>query len=194
MTESNPRREPTETTDTAGALGDNRPHKPADDREEIYFEGTPLIRGDVGKMILCVVIAIGLISLPILAAIYDWSGWATWMTIAAIAIALLVLVIPVIFTRTVHYRISNYRIDLERGILSKRIDTLELWHVDDISFHQSLTDRMLGVGTITVFSNDSTTPKLPLHGIPSPRPVFDALKQRIIAVKRQRGVIKMDVG
>jgi hypothetical protein len=33
-----------------------------------------------------------------------------------------------------------------------------------------------------------------VRGLPKPRPIFDALKQRIIAVKRQRGVIKMDVG
>jgi hypothetical protein len=43
-------------------------------------------------------------------------------------------------------------------------------------------------------SNDKTTPQLVLHGLPKARPLFDALKQRIIAVKRQRGVIKMDVG
>jgi len=35
---------------------------------------------------------------------------------------------------------------------------------------------------------------LELHGVPNPRQIFDNLKQRIIAVKRQRGVIKMDVG
>ena len=92
------------------------------------------------------------------------------------------------------YRISNYRIDYERGVLSKNIDTLELWHVEDIQFHQSLIDRLSSVGTITVISHDETTPKLELHGLPNPRPIFESLKQRIIAVKRQRGVIKMDVG
>jgi hypothetical protein len=52
----------------------------------------------------------------------------------------------------------------------------------------------MGTGTITIMSHDKTTPKLVLHGIPHPRPVFESLKQRIIAVKRQRGVVKMDVG
>jgi hypothetical protein len=78
--------------------------------------------------------------------------------------------------------------------LSKRIDTLELWHVEDISFAQSISDRMLGVGTITIVSHDNTTPRLELKSLPNPRPLFDSLKQRIIAVKRQRGVIKMDGG
>jgi len=30
--------------------------------------------------------------------------------------------------------------------------------------------------------------------VPNPRPLFENLKQRVIAVKRQRGVIKMDTG
>jgi hypothetical protein len=39
-----------------------------------------------------------------------------------------------------------------------------------------------------------TTPRLDLVGLPNARPLFEALKTRIIAVKRQRGVVKMDTG
>jgi uncharacterized membrane protein YdbT with pleckstrin-like domain len=110
------------------------------------------------------------------------------------ALAILFLLVPWVLTRMRRYRISNYRIDYERGLLSKRIDTLELWHVDDISFQQGLLDRIFNVGQVTIISNDKTTPRLELEGLPNPRPIFDSLKQRVIAVKRQRGVIKMDVG
>jgi hypothetical protein len=92
------------------------------------------------------------------------------------------------------YRITNYRIDFERGWLGKTIDTLELWHVEDIRYHQTFLDRLLNVGTITVVSHDESLPRLELKGLPNPRPLFETLKQRVIAVKRQRGVIKMDTG
>jgi hypothetical protein len=52
----------------------------------------------------------------------------------------------------------------------------------------------MGVGTIVVFSDDQSTPNLELRGLPNPRDIFEKLKQRVISVKRQRGVIKMDVG
>jgi hypothetical protein len=52
----------------------------------------------------------------------------------------------------------------------------------------------MGLGTITLVSRDPTTPRLTLAGLKGARAIFDTLKQRIIAVKRQRGVIKMDVG
>jgi len=109
-------------------------------------------------------------------------------------IGLMFALTPILMTKTYRYRISNYRIDFERGLLSRSIDTLELWHVEDISFHQSLLDRLLGVGTITIISHDDTNPRLELKSLPKPRPLFDMLKQRVIAVKRQRGVIKMDGG
>lgn len=67
-------------------------------------------------------------------------------------------------------------------------------HVEDLKFHQSLLDRILRIGAITVASHDETTPRLLLRALPNPRPVFETLKQRIITVKRQRGVIKLDAG
>ena len=102
--------------------------------------------------------------------------------------------IPVLQLRARRYRITNYRIDFERGFFSKTIDTLELWHVEDLHFFQSLFDRIMNVGNITVLAHDDTMPRLEIRGIPSPRPLYETLKQRVIAVKRQRGVIKMDPG
>ena len=58
----------------------------------------------------------------------------------------------------------------------------------------SIIDRIVNTGDITILSHDDTTPRLELFGVPNPRPLFENLKQRVIAVKRQRGVIKMDTG
>ena len=173
---------------------DGRPHKPADDKEEIYFEGSPLLRGDLGRMFIFAVIAAILVAIPILNARFHWFAMPSWGWVVAIALALVCLLIPYLMIKAVRYRITNYRIDYERGLLSKNIDTLELWHVEDINFHQSVIDRIVNTGDITVLSHDDTTPKLQLNGIPNPRPLFESLKQRIIAVKRPRGVIKMDTG
>jgi hypothetical protein len=176
------------------AANDDTPHRPADDQEVVYFEGSPLLRGSLGQLFAYMGVALVLFVLPfflywLMAA---WpNGWVVailWL--AAVAVGAW----PFILVRTVRYRISNYRIDYDRGILSRNIDTLELWHVDDISFHQSLSDRLMNVGTITVMSGDKTTPQLKLMGLPDPTPLFNSLKQRIISVKRQRGVIKMDIG
>jgi len=175
---------------------EHHPHKPADDREEVYFAGSPMLRGELGRLLSFVFFGLIIIAIPFvyhfLQKTGDWPAW--WVTLALVVIGIIIMFIPWIITKTLRYRISNYRIDFERGWLSKSIDTLELWHVEDISFHQSLSNRILGVGTITIISSDDTSPKLELKSLPRPRQLFESLKQRVIAVKRQRGVVKMDVG
>jgi membrane protein YdbS with pleckstrin-like domain len=180
----------------AAPLEPEQPHRPPDDNEEVYYEGSPLLRGELLLTVGCTVAGLAFIAIPIAYYLLSkdgvWPAW--WLTLALAAIGLIIIVYPLLHVRKTHYRVTNYRIDVERGLIAKRIDTLELWHVDDIDFNQSVTDRILGVGTIEVLSNDKTTPKLSLRSIARPRPLFDLLKKRVIAVKRQRGVVKFDTG
>jgi len=171
-----------------------QPHKPADDREEIYYDGSPLLRGELGQFSIYFIVG-ALLAIGSLVLRFAFDVHIPGLALGILVVlGLLVILFPVLKLKTIKYRISNYRIDYERGLISKNIDTLELWHVEDVRLHQSMTDRLLGCGTITIISKDDTTPQLDLHSLPNPRPLFEHLKQRIIAVKRQRGVIKMDVG
>ena len=198
MTTSDPRRQPPGVAPSAAPAAsapEERPHRPADDKEEVYYEGSPMVRGEVGMFMLWSVIGVVVLVAPFLwHYVFGKDWWPWYVVVAAVAVGLLLMVIPILVVKQFRYRISNYRIDFERGLLGKKIETMELWHVDDVEFQQSFFDRVMGVGQITVFSNDKTTPRLELKGLPNPRPLFESLKQRIIAVKRQRGVIKMDVG
>lgn len=166
------------------------PHTPADDSEQVYFDGPPSAVSSLGHIFLFTLVGIVVIVIPFLVH-KSVPGWAYPV---GILLGLILIGIPWLRLRSHRYRITNYRIDIERGLLWKRIDTMELWHVEDLSFNQSPVARMFGMGTITIVSHDPSTPKLILAGLPQARPTFDSLKQRIIAVKRQRGVIKMDVG
>jgi membrane protein YdbS with pleckstrin-like domain len=166
----------------------------APDQETVFYEGAPKLRGEVGLLATCVAIAAVVLAIPILTHVARAEGAPWWLWLVGIVVALLVLVLPTLLVRKNRYRISNYRIDHEEGLLSKRIDTIELWHVDDVRMEQSVIDRMVGVGTIHIHSNDPTSPVLPLRSLPEPRKLLDAIKQRIIAVKRQRGVMKFDGG
>ena len=186
---SDPRR------DAISSLGDDRSTPPVDDKEEVYYEGSPMVRGEMGMFIMWTALGVVVAAVPFIWHYGLGNEWWPWyITGAAVVIGLLLMTIPVLVVKQFRYRISTHRIDFERGLLGKKIDTMELWHVDDIKFEQTFFNRLMGVGRITVMSDDQTTPSLELKGLPNPRPLFDSLKQRIIAVKRQRGVIKMDMG
>ncbi|MDB5357836.1 MAG: uncharacterized protein JWN24_4289 [Phycisphaerales bacterium] len=175
-------------------LSANKPHRPADDTEEVYYEGSPLIRGAVSKGILWELLGLALIAAPWVITIVLKTHLPVGVFAALVVIGLIIVCIPPLRAMTVRFRITNYRIDYERGLLGKDIDTLELWHVEDIQFNQSILDRLLAIGTITITSHDQTTPTLIMHSLPHSRHLFDQLKQRIISVKRQRGVLKVDTG
>jgi hypothetical protein len=142
------------------------PHKPADDREEVYYEGPGMLRAEWGTILLSFLAGLVFIAVPIVLATFNKSIPA-WGWIVAFAIGLAVIAFPILKIRSVKWRVTNYRIDREYGLLSKSIDTLELWHVEDIRFHQNVVDRIFGVGDITVISHDDTTPTLTLGGMPN---------------------------
>jgi membrane protein YdbS with pleckstrin-like domain len=173
---------------------DSTPHKEPSDTEEVYFEGSPPLRGLMLHLLLWPLAGLVLIAAPIvLHFTIVPSGPPLVVWASCILVGLGLLMVLVLISKTIHYRITNYRIDYERGLISKDIDTLELWHIEDLHFHQSLLDRILGVGTIQVTSRDEKMPEL-LIRVPNPRPLYETLKQRVIAVKRARGVIKVDPG
>ncbi len=169
------------------------PHRPADDEEEVYFDGSPLLRAEWPALSILILIGLALIFIGFAPLIWNWN-WPWWLMALFWIVGLFLPFSLPLWLKTLRYRITNYRIDFEHGILTKRIETMELWHVDDLRFRQSLLERILRVGTISVLSKDESTPDLELRGLPHPRQLFESLKQRVIAVKRQRGVIKMDLG
>lgn len=172
----------------------SQPSSPrAEEQEVVYYEGRPQFRADQTSVLLFGLLGIALVVVGVLSMVLTW-GIPVLVGLAMIAAGVLAVLIPWWLTRLTRYRISSHRIDYEHGLLTKRIETMELWHVDDISFQQGLIDRMFNVGTIAVLSDDKTTPRLELHGIPNPRAIFDSLKSRVITAKRQRGVIKVDTG
>jgi uncharacterized membrane protein YdbT with pleckstrin-like domain len=159
----------------------------------IYYEGSPPWRGLGGKVILWPLAGLAFLAIPFVATAYGHHVRPIEWLIHLVVSPLLAFV-PVLHAKTIRYRITSYRIDYERGLFSKDIDTIELWHVEDLHFHQSLWERIMGVGRIRILTHDATMPELILRGVPNPRPLFETLKQRVIAVKRARGVIKVDPG
>jgi uncharacterized membrane protein YdbT with pleckstrin-like domain len=63
------------------------------------------------------------------------------------------------------YRLTNQRLVLESGVLSKTVTEIDIRTVEEVSFHQSFAERLLGIGQISLSS--STSPALP--GMPGLR-------------------------
>lgn len=77
------------------------------------------------------------------------------------------------------YKVSLRRVETEKGVLSKQVDSLELWRVLDVEYSQSLVDRMFDNGRIKLISTDQTSPNLVLHGLPGHRALFEQLREAV---------------
>ena len=54
------------------------------------------------------------------------------------------------YRKSIKFRVTTTVIEVERGLLSKRIDVLQLWRVRDVVYKQNLVDRILGIAHVEV--------------------------------------------
>ena len=74
------------------------------------------------------------------------------------------------------------------GFLNIRDDELLLYRVRDINTRRNLWQRMLGVGTVTIVSSDSTQPTLVLKNIKDPITVKELIHKQVEDQKIKRRV------
>ena len=93
--------------------------------------------------------------------------------------------LPLSFTR---YSLNEDRLFLSVGFLNIRDDELLLYRVRDINPKRNLWQRMLGVGTVTIVSSDSTQPTLVLKNIKDPITVKELIHKQVEDQKIKRRV------
>ena len=122
----------------------------------------------------------------------SWKAWFWSYVFAGVLSVVLVGLIWLVFLnlrrKGRRYRLTDRTIDYEVGILSKRVETLQLWRVQDLDFRQSVLERMLGIATIHVMTKDVTDPEIVLRGLPASREIFDRLKDACDLARQQRVV------
>jgi len=89
--------------------------------------------------------------------------------------------------RAVVYRITAQRIEIERGYLGKRYESIDLFRVKDVVLEQGLVDRLRGVGRLTVYSTDHVEPVLSIGPVQGARPVFEKLRESVSEARRAAG-------
>lgn len=122
------------------------------------------------------------------AAAYTQGPWGALVGLVSVA-GLAMLATAEFGRRATRYRVTSRTVDVERGVLDRKIDTIQLWRVRDVEFRQTLSQRMFGVGTIRLVTRDATTPEVTLEGVADARSVFEELKRAVEAATPQRNVL-----
>jgi uncharacterized membrane protein YdbT with pleckstrin-like domain len=132
-------------------------------QEEVLFDGRPALIPSVGVLLLAIV-TLGLWLLPRL-----------WRSLG------------------VHYRITSRRIVVETGVLSKRMEQVDLYRVNDYTVDRPFLQRLLGTGNLLLKTFDKTTPELRIQEIKTDVvALYERLRQATEKDRAARGVRMID--
>lgn len=95
-------------------------------------------------------------------------------------------------THAIRWVLTTERLQVIRGILSRSTEEVELTRVRDVAYEQSLAQRALGIGTITVVGTDATSPMVTLHDVEDPEAVKEMIRQAVRDQRRRHRVRQVE--
>jgi uncharacterized membrane protein YdbT with pleckstrin-like domain len=151
--------------------------------ETVLFEGRPSWRAIIGFYIVGVLVAaaIGAVS-----ALIDKTS--TGIVVFVVLVALVVL-IGYLRRLSTHYAISDERLWIRRGLLSRHTQETRLARVQNVNTDQSVLERVLRVGTVDFDTAGSDAPDadFAFRGVSDPAAVARTVDAAIRQSQAQTG-------
>lgn len=117
------------------------------------------------------------------AVIYNAGQWL--LVVITIGIAYLVYWFKSLSTT---YQLTSQRVRIERGILSKSKDNIELFRIDDFVIQKPLGMRLVGHCRLHLLSSDNSLPVAVLYGVPGLEQLADTLRECSLKERTRRRV------
>jgi membrane protein YdbS with pleckstrin-like domain len=157
---------------------------------KVVYDGCPSWKAYLGYYVL------GILFTVLAPVVFNWVGreveasdsGRVLFVLIPLAIAAIFFVGLHYYRRSIKFRVTTTNIETERGILSKKIDVLELWRCRDVRYKQNLIDRMLGIAHVEIFTTDQTTPNLEMVGLPASRELFEQIRDNIEIQRHAKNV------
>jgi uncharacterized membrane protein YdbT with pleckstrin-like domain len=86
------------------------------------------------------------------------------------------------------YQITSQRIKLERGLLSKVQESLELFRIDHFELRKPLSMRLLGQCRLHLFTSDAEMENFVIYGVPGLEALADTLRECQLHERARRGM------
>lgn len=115
-------------------------------------------------------------------------------TVLTCGLWLPVLVVRGLANQGIKYKLTTQRLLLTTGLVSRRVEEVELYRIQDVTMSQSALGRMLGFGTVVVHVNDASTPRLVLQGVSNPMKIKEQIRDSFRTARRTEGVRSIEYG
>ena len=86
------------------------------------------------------------------------------------------------------YVVTNERLKIVKGMLSRDVENFELIRIQDIDLKQNVTERMLGIGDITIRGADASEPVVIMRNIKEPEKVYETMRRAWLEARKRYGL------
>jgi membrane protein YdbS with pleckstrin-like domain len=165
-----------------------KPTSKEPERKSLYT-GSPSWKAYIGYYFVAILVAaVMILILRWKDGPYAETGTKILDVVIPLAAAMVFMFGIHIYRKSIKFRVSSTVIEFERGVLSKRIDVVQLWRIRDVVYRQTLMDRILGIAHIEVVAQDATNPDLQIVGLPASRQLFEQLRDSIEIQRQAKNV------
>jgi len=113
---------------------------------------------------------------------------AVYVVLGFVLVVAIVCLVYYFKSVSTHYQITTQRIKLERGLLSKVQESLELFRIDHFELHRPLGMRLVGQGALHLFSSDAELENFYIYGVPNLEALADTLRTCQLRERSRRGL------
>jgi uncharacterized membrane protein YdbT with pleckstrin-like domain len=89
--------------------------------------------------------------------------------------------------------LTNQRLSVRQGVLSRRRHDLELYRVKDTALDEPLLLRLVSLANIEIVSSDRTHPSLVIRGVKDAEPLRQMLRSTVERLRSTKQVREMDM-
>ena len=86
------------------------------------------------------------------------------------------------------YTVTSERLKITRGMVGRKVENFELIRVQDIDYKQSMGERLVNLGDITIRGQDPSDPEVVLRNIPNPEEVYETLRKAWLEARKRHGL------
>jgi hypothetical protein len=86
------------------------------------------------------------------------------------------------------YFLTTERLKVVKGMISRDVENFELIRMQDIDLKQNVTERMLGIGDITIRGADASDPMIVMRNVKNPDAVYEAIRKAWLEARKRYGL------
>jgi uncharacterized membrane protein YdbT with pleckstrin-like domain len=158
--------------------------------EEVFFHGHPSWRSILdfyAKGVLAA--ALGGVLAGLITAVSAGHVQVGWIVAVVLAVFVFMLIVGLLKRIRTTYTITNQRLTIQSGLLSRELHETRLERVQNVNSRQSVLERVLRIGTVDFDTAGGSEFDFAFRGVDDPhgivRTVDQALRERMGAGARQ---------